>query len=223
MDNEFLLGKLSADMQSVKDNVGEIFIKLDNIMESIINMTSVINGIDVWIDKDKVIHFGATKRGSDKSAQFGIEYGINTEEIRITDNFSSPANTAYAIGSNDGVEQQIVSYADTSARRTYLLREQTVSAIDVSEEDTLLGKSQDLVSKNRNQVRTVKVSQLPNKSPGLDKVFIGDQINVIVRKGRYNINSPFRILGYEAQIGEVGQISISWVLSDFQSQDIGVS
>lgn len=188
--------------------------KLDNIMEAFINMSNVIDGIDFWVDKDKVIRF-AEERGIDKSNQYGLEWGVNIEQMRITDNFSSPANTVYAIGSSDGITQLIQSYADASARATYKLREQTLSAIDVSEADTLLGKAQDLVEKNRNLVRTVKIDQIPNTSPGLDKISIGDYINVKIQKGRYDIDGPFRILGYETTLGNTGEERTSWVLADF--------
>lgn len=217
-DGDF--GFTFSDITPTKDRDREY--KLDNIMESFINMSNVIDGVDFWIDKNKVIHF-ASERGSDKSNQYGLEYGVNVQEMRITDNFSSPANTAFAIGSTDGIDQLIESYADVTTRRTYKLREQTVSAIDVSEEDTLIGKAQDLVNKNKNQVRTVKVIQLPNTLPTLDKVFIGDALNVRFKKGRYDIDSGFRILGYECKIGNVGEETISWILADFQRAEVGVS
>lgn len=215
------LGFTFAPITPTMDRVREY--KLDNIMESFINMSNVINGIDFWIDKDKVIHFGNPRRGSNKSNQYGIEWGVNVKEMTITDNFSSPANTVFAIGSSDGIDQIIESYADSVARKTYKLREQTLSAIDVSESITLIGKARDLVEKNKNQVRTVKVDQLPNTSPGVDKVFPGDSMNVKVKKGRYDIDSAFRILGYEVSVGEVGEENVSWILTDYQNEEVGIS
>lgn len=197
----------------------------DNIMESIINMTNVIDGIDVWIDKDKVIHGGNTRRGVDKSNQFGFEWKVNTLEMKISDNFSSPANTAYAIGSSftsdpsvpldPSAPPQIQEYVDTQARATYKLREQTVSAIDVSEVDTLQGKAEDLVNSNKRQIRTIKIKQIPNTTPRLSNLNLGDSINARLKKGRYDINSPYRILGYECVVGKVGESNITWIVSDF--------
>ena len=134
------LGFTFASITPTKDRDREY--KLDNIMEAFINMSNVIDGIDFWVDKDKVIHF-AEERGTDKSNLYSLQWGVNIETLRITDNFSSPANTVYAIGSSDGVTQLVESYADIQTRGIYKLREQTLSAIDVSESDTLLGKAQD--------------------------------------------------------------------------------
>lgn len=188
----------------------------DNIMECFFNMGNVIDGIDTWIDAKKVIHFGASRRGTDKSNQFGFEWGVNVQEMKISDNFSSPANTGYALGSSDGVNQLTGTYVDIQSRHTYKLREQTVSAIDVIESDTLEGKAQDLVNSNKNQRRTVRVTQLPNTIPSLEQLFIGDSINVRYKKGRYDINSAFRILGYECAIGKVGESNVVWILADYQ-------
>lgn len=192
--------------------------KLDNIMESFINMSNVINGIDFWIDYNKVIHFGAPRRGNNKSNQFGFEWKVNVQEMQISDNFASPANTAYAIGSADGVNPMLESFADSQARTTYKLREQTVSAIDVSDVNTLIGKAEDLVNNNKRQHRTLKITQLPNTTPSLRDLNLGDYINARIKKGRYDINSPFRILGYECVVGEVGESNITWIISDFQSE-----
>lgn len=192
--------------------------KTDNIMESFINMSNVIDGVDFWIDENKIIHFGTPKRGVDKSNQFSFEYKVNIEEIKITDDFSSPANTAYAIGTEpDGVTPLIIPFADSSARSVYKLREQTISAIDIIEEDTLEGKAEDLVNTNKSQKRTVRITQLPNTTPSLTQLQIGDSITVVFKKGRYDINSAFRVLGYECNIGEVGETRVTWILADYQS------
>lgn len=190
--------------------------KKDNIMEAYTNMANVIDGIDIWIDKDKVIHYGSPRRGVDKSNQFSFEWGVNIRELKISDNFSSPANTAYAIGSSDGVSQLISAFEDALARSTYKLRENTVSAIDISEVDTLQGKAEDLVNTNKNQRRTVRVAQMPKTTPRISQLSIGDSINVRFKKGRYDINTTFRVLGYECAIGEVGESNISWILADYQ-------
>lgn len=184
--------------------------KKDNIMESFINMSNVIDGVDFWIDSNKVIRFGDPKRGVDKSNQFNFEWGVNFKEVGIKDSFSSPANTAYAFGSAPEPAQ----YVDTQARETYKLREQTVSAIDVSEQDTLEGKAQNLVNTNKLARRTLTPSQLPSTAPFLKDLFPGDSITVRFKKGRYDINSAFRVLGYECEVGEIGEANVSWVLAE---------
>ena len=137
--------------------------------------------------------------------------------MRISDNFSSPANRAFAIGSTDGFTPFFRSYTDATSRATYKLREQIISAIDVSEEATLIAKAEDLVTSNKSQKRTVRVSQMPNTLPKLSQVSIGDYLRVRVKKGRYDISFAFRLLGYECTVGQVGESYVDWILSDFQS------
>lgn len=229
VDQAEILKRLIEDSQAKPDgNFGFTFApfiptklrdreyKLDNIMESIINMSNVIDGIDFWIDSKKVVRFGSPQRGSDKSNQFGFEWGVNVNQLQVTDSFSSPANTGYAIGSSDGLTPLISTFVDLSTRATYKLREQTLSAIDISENVTLSGKAQDLVNSNKNARRTLRMTQIPNTTPSLENLQPGDSINVRFKKGRYDLNTPFRILGYECTIGEVGESNVSWILADFQ-------
>lgn len=206
------LGFSFANITQTMDRVREY--KLDNIMESFVNMSNVIKGIDFWIDSNKVIHFGTPRRGSNKSNQFSFEWGVNVKSMKITDNFSSPANTAYAIGASDGETPKIAPFTDTGARATYKLREQTVSAIDVIEDVTLVGKAEDLVNSNKRQKRTIHVTQIPNTIPRLKDLSIGDSLTAKVKKGRYDIGTPFRILGYECAVGDVGESNVSWILTD---------
>lgn len=211
------LGFTFADITPTMDRDREY--KLDNIMEAFTNMSNVINGIDFWIDNNKVIHFGTPRRGSDRSNQFGFQWKVNVSQMQISDNFASPANTAYAIGTEpDGVTPLIIPFADTAARETYKLREQTVSSIDVSESDTLIGKAEDLVNTNKKQVRTIRLTQIPNTTPRLTDLNIGDSINVKIKKGRYDIDAPFRIQGYECSIGDVGESNVTWILADLSTE-----
>lgn len=189
--------------------------KLDNIMECFINMSNVISGIDFWVSKDKVIYF-SSKRGLDKSNQYVFELGVNVSEMPISDNFSTPANKAYAVGSTDGLSQSIESYADSATGATYKLREQVVSAIDVSETDTLIDKAHKLVDRNKRQVRTIRIVQLPNTLPYLYQLGLGDRIKVRAKKGRYNIDTKYRVLGYECSIGSVGEENITWQVIEEQ-------
>ncbi len=185
--------------------------KLSNIFEAHVNMTNVINGLDIWCDTDRQIHYSSA-RGEDKSASYILELGVNIQRLTINDNFSSPANTVFAVGSSDGQDQIIESYVDAGARSTYLLREQTLSAIDVSEANTLIDKAQDLVNRNKQLVRTISVDQLPNTTPTIADVDVGDYLRFKMEKGRYDIDLSYRIFGYECSIGQVGEEYVHYVL-----------
>lgn len=206
------LGFTFAPITPTKDRDREY--KLDNIMEAFINMSNVIDGIDFWVTSGKVIHFDS-ERGSDKSNQFLFVWPDNISSLTISDNFSSPANKGYAVGSSDGINPTIESYTDTSARGIYKLREQVVSAIDVSETATLTDKAQKLVDKNKRQVRTIRLAQIPNTKPYLTQLQIGDRSKVIFKRGRYNIATTYRVQGYECSIGSIGDENISWQLLEY--------
>ncbi len=185
--------------------------QLNNIFEAFVNMSNVINGIDFWVDHDKVIHI-VPYRGVDKSAQFKFELGVNMLSPRITNNFSSPANKAWAVGATDGTTQLIESYTDTGARATYGLREQVISDIDVSESATLIEKAQDFVAKNKQQVQSIYFQQIPNTFPALGAINIGDSIKCLINKGKFDINSDQRIYGYDVIIGNNGDENVSWLV-----------
>lgn len=184
----------------------------DNIFDCFVNMSNVINGIDFWCDHNKVIHFSA-RRGVDRSNEYGFELGINMLQPGITDDFSSPANTGFVLGAGLPPDQLIGNYVDTGARNTYKLREQKISQVDVSEQDTLDGKAEELVNTNKEQIRTVDFQQIPNTNPEFGVLDTGDSAGVTLHKGPYSINKPFRITGYDVAIGKNGDETVSWIVS----------
>lgn len=184
---------------------------LDNIFDSFVNMSNVINGIDFWCDHNKVIHFSA-HRGFDRSAQYGFELGINLLAPKIDDDFSTPVNKGWGLGAGIPPDQLVVTYVDASARSVYKLREGKVSQIDVSESATLTDKAHDLVNSNKEQVRTIGFGQIPGSNPHFGVLNVGDSTNMLIKKDSYNINQPFRIVGYTASVGKTGEENITWVV-----------
>lgn len=183
------------------------------IMDAFINMSNNINGIDFWVGHDKKIHI-VPYRGIDRSNQYIFELGVNMLEPGISNNFSSPANSVRALGAGFDADQLVQTFTDAEARQTYKLREQRISEIDVSEADTLLSKAQDYASKYKQQVQAIDFKQVPNSSPAFGSLSIGDTARIRIRKGRYNINSKFRIYGYDITIGNEGEEYISYLVGD---------
>lgn len=190
-----------------------------SILEAMINMSNLINGIDFWIDENKVIYI-KPYRGANKQAQYVFEYGVNMLNTQITDDFSSPANTARLLGTGFGTGQLNDEYADASARAEYLLREQKVTDIDVTELATLLDKGENFVNKYRRAVRTIEFQQLPKHHPPLGTLNIGDVTRTRVRDGSYNVDDPCRIYGYDALIGKNGEEYVTWIIAE---EEYGIS
>lgn len=182
------------------------------ILTAFINMSNVIGGPDFWIDSDKVIHI-VENRGSDLSKQVILEFGTNLLRARISEDFSSPINEAIVLGSGFGAEQQVGGYLDTETRDTYGLRRKVVSEIDVTDIENLNGKGQLLVNKNKTALVTINTTQLPNSKPQFGSISIGDTIGIRIREGIFNINTPFRIYGYEVTIGQNGEENVAYTIA----------
>lgn len=184
---------------------------LDNIFDSFVNMSNVINGIDFWCDHNKVIHIEA-RRGHDRSNEYSFELGVNMLQPGITDDFSSPVNKAWALGAGIPPDQLTEFYVDTNARATYLLRENKISQIDVSEAQTLIDKAHDLTNSHKEQVRTIDFKQIPKTNPVVGVLDTGDSVKILIHKDAYSINKAFRIAGYDAVIDKTGEEYIGWIV-----------
>lgn len=182
-----------------------------NIMQAFINMSNLINGIDFWIDHNKVIHI-VPRRGLDKSKQFVFELGVNMLDPLIQDNFSSPGNRVIAMGAGFGTSQAMGEYIDTAARGRYLLREQVITDLDVSEVATLNSKAQSSVAKQKQLIQSLEFSQLPRTLPSFGSLAVGDSAGVILKEGSYDIKSPYRTYGYEVQIGDNGEEYVHYLI-----------
>lgn len=182
------------------------------ISDAFINMSNNINGIDFYITHDKVIHI-VEFRGIDQSTQTIFEFGVNILEAEITEDFSTPSNQAFVLGSGLGSEQVEGSYIDTDARSVYKLRQQTISEIDVSSTDNLDDKAEAYVRKYKNSLDTISFTQIPNSQPQFGTISIGDSIRIKINKGIYNINNIYRVYGYEVQVGQNGEEYISYLVS----------
>lgn len=225
IDQGLILKDLVDDFQAQTEaNLGFTFASITNtvsrdreyyrykISDAFINMSNVIDGPDFYIDHDKVIHI-VPFRGVDKSTQVIFEYGVNTLEAGISEDFSTPSNQAIVLGAGLGSEQVEGEYTDTSMREVYKLRQQVISEVDVSETDNLDAKAEAYVRKYKNSLDTIDIIQIPNSSPTFGTILIGDSIRIKINEGIYNINNIFRVYGYDVAVGQDGDEVISYLVS----------
>lgn len=183
-----------------------------NILEAFVNMSEVINGPDFYITHDKEINIVPT-RGIDKSALIVLEWGVNLNDITISEDFSTPANYAIVLGAGFGSEQIIGSYVDTAARGIYGLRQQRSSEIDVGDTTTLDAKAEGLVRKYKQPIMIIESNQFPNTKPSFGSLGLGDTVRKKVREGIYDINNRFRIYAYNVKIDKDGVERVSYTCS----------
>lgn len=182
-----------------------------NIMEAYINMSNVIDGPDFYITHDKEINIVAHK-GIDKSRTVIFEWGTNIESVDIDDNFSNPCNQALVLGAGFGSNQGIGTFTDATVRGIYKLRQQRVSEIDVSDQDTLDAKAEALVRKYKTPLMSLDMVQLPNKLPNFGTFALGDTGQVRIQHGIYNIDNRFRNYGYNVSVSKDNKESISYIV-----------
>jgi len=158
-----------------------------NIMEAFINMSNLINGLDFYITHDKEINIVPFK-GVDQSKQTILEWKTNMHEIGVVEDFSSPANEVFVLGAGFG------------------------SAQAVGTQSNLEAKAEAVVRKYKQPLLSLKISQMPNTTPGFGTISLGDTIRVRINEGIYNINNRFRVYGYDVKIGEDNEEFISYLV-----------
>lgn len=182
-----------------------------NIMQAFVNMSELIDGPDFYITHDKEINI-VSHKGIDKSKQTVLEYGTNLESVEISEDFTNPGNQAIVLGSGFGLAQQRVTRTDTSARSTYKLRQQLVSATDIPFTDMLNARGDAVVRKQKNSLQSLNIIQVPNTNPKFGSISLGDSIRIRVQEGIYNINNNYRVHGYSVSVDENNKESISYLV-----------
>lgn len=184
-----------------------------NIMEAIIQLTEVIGGFDFEITPDKVFNV-YERKGLDRSNQFVFEWGTNFREVGVVEDFSRPCNQAIVLGEGFGETQAMRVRTDVAAREIHGLRQQRVSYVDVSQDDTLDDKGDAVTRKHKQAVLSLGVKMLPAVDPVLGSLSIGDTVRVRLKDGFYNIDNRFRIYGYNVSVSEDNEESVEYFISN---------
>lgn len=183
-----------------------------NLYDAFTNMANVIDGPDIYINSNKVINI-VSHKGVNRSKQIILEWGTNIRNISIKEDFSTPCNEAIVLGSGFGSEQKYAVVTNPVTRDIYGLRQQRSSEIDVSINETLIAKANALIAKYKQPLMTLEIEQLPGTSPVFGSVLLGDTLRVRINEGIYNIDSNWRIYGFDVGIGELGEEYIKYTLA----------
>ena len=188
-----------------------------NIGEAIVNLANVISGFDFEITDDKEFNV-YTVKGEDKSEDVVFNLGINVKEMDIKEDFITPVNRAIILGeATDEDELQRVERENTDFMKTYRLREQLLSEMDITDLATLQNKGDALLRKYQLPLITLTMNILESSAPNVTDFALGDLIRVVAQKGFYDINKDYRVFGYEVSLGDKNEEALKLTLGDFTS------
>lgn len=186
-----------------------------NIGEAIVNLANVINGFDFEITNTKVFNTYAVK-GTDKSSSVIFEFGKNITDVDITEDSIHMVNRSIVLGeASDTNELTRVDRNNAAFQNTYKLRESTTSEMQVSDVNTLSDKGDAVLRKYQLPLLTLDMTLLAGSSPSILDFSLGDLITIIIKKGLYDINSGYRVFGWEIQQGNSNEEKLKLILGDF--------
>ncbi len=184
-----------------------------NIMQSIINLSSVVNGFDFEITDEKIFNVYARK-GIDRSSTVSFEYGLNmANNIKIESDFTKPVNQAIALGSGFNENQLREEVTDTASRAVNKLRQGRSVNSDVSSTTTLQEKGQEVITQFKQPLINVSFKQVPNTTPNFGSLLIGDSVRIRIFTGIFQIDNTFRIYGLTVSVSQSGEETIEYLVS----------
>lgn len=187
-----------------------------NVAEAIVNLANVINGFDFEITNDRVFNVYAFK-STDKSTDVHFEYEFNITDVEITQDYSKITNRAIVLGQAYAeTELQRVERNDALLQATNLLRENVITEMDVTELQSMQDKGDAVLRKYKLPLLSISMN-LTSEAASIDDFALGDLIGIKIIKGCYNINSKFRVYGYDLEFNENGSERLSLILGDFNN------
>lgn len=187
----------------------------DNIMESIINLTNVINGFDFEFTPYNVFNVYETL-GSDRTDSIIFKHGFNMQNVTIDEDFVTPINRAIVLGEQNNEDDLVRIVRDnTASQDVYKLREDTVPTREVSEQETLEEKGDSMLRKYGLPLLKLDIDVTAKNTPNITQFNIGDIIKVIVKYGFYDINRSVRVFGWDINLTNKNEENLSLILGDF--------
>lgn len=183
-----------------------------NILDALVALTEIRNGIDLEVDDSKVFNVWGT-RGVDRTNTTVFEYGTNILSANIDQDFTKPANEIIALGSGVGAAQLRVTATDTGLRSINKLRQQRVAFTDVKESATLTGKAEEFLRINKQSILSIEFEQVPGTQPSFGSIGLGDSIQMRISRDSYEIDQAFRVYGWNVSVGQDGRESISYEIA----------
>lgn len=168
--------------------------KYKNIYEAIVQLSEVENGFDFEITNAKEFNVYYPYRGDDLSTNQILEWGKNIQSISFEHDFTDPANEVTVLGAGQGDAMETSTRVDTALRSDYKLRQMTYSYKDVSGQQFLDDKGDQVLAKHKQVIREYSVTQIPESDPLYTTLQMGDFVRVRVNRGFLQIDDVVRII-----------------------------
>lgn len=182
-----------------------------NIQQAIIQMTEVINGVDVEITADRVFNV-YDKKSTDRSSTHVFEYGVNVQEMEEDLDWTNLKNDLKAYG-GDGISRDA---DDAGSKSTYKRRQDIVSFGDVILNTTLDRHLDEILRTQAIPTVNYKMTLLQDAAPLFGTYEVGDIIRVKANQGFVTIDANVRIYGWSASINNDGEERIELHVSIVQ-------
>lgn len=186
-----------------------------NIGEAIVNLSNAINGFDFEINTSKAFNVYSVI-GIDRSNDIRLEYGINIRYMRITEDFSKPINRAIVLGDSGVLSDPLrVEREDLTSQGIYKIREDLLNDMGVSTIANLEEKGDAMLRKYEAPLYKISMAIVRSTTPTIADFSIGDIITLIIKTGIYNINTQFRVFGWEVDYEADDTETLSLTLGNF--------
>lgn len=170
----------------------DIVFNNQNVMEAIIKLADTVNGFDFELTNQKIFNV-YTLKGSDRTDQIRLEYGLNIISAQVVEDFTNPATRAIVTGEEyGGTDITRIEPESAPGLAQYGLREYMFNETDVVSDTSLEDRGNAILNKYGGPVLKIDCT-LKKSSISITDFALGDLINVKIVNGIYNIDQDYRI------------------------------
>lgn len=189
-----------------------------NIAEAIEQLSAVEDGFDFaftsqWSGSDILTRFLTAYPATGRATDIVLEVGVNIDVLEWTEDGTSVAHVAYAIGGGEGVDQLSRTAIDVPSLLEYPRLEAVESHTDVRETATLYAHAQRRLRRGLLPIDTMRVELDPNVVPVLGSYAVGDIVRVRGYLGAMDVDQSMRVtamsIHLDADGGEAVQADLA--------------
>lgn len=192
--------------------------KNDNVLESLINLSNVINGFDFELTDLNTFNVYASQ-GIDRTDSVVLEWGRNIESATIEEDFSRVVTKAIVVGQDEDGNVLRYDEDDPVLIELYNTREGLRTEFNISEQQTFIDKAQAMIRKYGTPLMKLDLNLSRAQTPSIEDFALGDRITVKINNGVYDIDETYRIFEWTLRFMPDNTEHIELVLGKFTLED----
>lgn len=186
-----------------------------NIMSAIISLSDVESGFDFEITHDKVFNVYSIL-GEDRTDEILLEYGVNIDSCKVTEDFTHPSTRSIILGEVIGEDTlQRIERDDTPSQELYGLREYMTSENEASELANFQDRGDAINAKYGSPLIKIEAQLTKGSNPSIIEFGVGDVVGVRVNTGIYDITDEYRVFEWELSFDQDNAEQLNVVLGKF--------